>query len=57
MKRSCSQAVMAYTSDSSTRGRGRLISEFEASLEYRASSRTARVTQENHVSKKTREGQ
>jgi hypothetical protein len=32
-------------------GRGRQISEFEASLEYRVSSRTARATQRNPVSK------
>jgi hypothetical protein len=34
------------------RGRGRGISEFEASLVYRVSSRTARATQRNPVSKK-----
>jgi hypothetical protein len=33
-------------------GRGRRISEFEASLVYRVSSRTARNTQRNPVSKK-----
>jgi hypothetical protein len=33
-------------------GRGRRISEFEASLVYRVSSRTARTTQKNPVSKK-----
>jgi hypothetical protein len=33
-------------------GRGRWISEFEASLVYRVSSRTARATQKNPVSKK-----
>ena len=33
-------------------GRGRPISEFEASLVYRVSSRIARVTQRNPVSKK-----
>jgi hypothetical protein len=32
-------------------GRGRWISEFEASLVYRVSSRTARATQRNSVSK------
>jgi hypothetical protein len=32
-------------------GRGRRISEFEASLVYRVSSRTARITQRNPVSK------
>jgi hypothetical protein len=33
-------------------GRGRQISEFEDSLVYRVSSRTARATQRNPVSKK-----
>jgi hypothetical protein len=33
-------------------GRGRWISEFEASLVYRVSSRTARARQRNPVSKK-----
>jgi hypothetical protein len=32
-------------------GRGRQISEFKASLVYRVSSRTARATQRNPVSK------
>jgi hypothetical protein len=32
-------------------GRGRRISEFEATLVYRVSSRTARVTQRNPVLK------
>jgi hypothetical protein len=32
-------------------GRGRWISEFESSLVYRVSSRTARATQKNPVSK------
>jgi hypothetical protein len=32
-------------------GRGRQISEFEASLVYRVSFRTARTTQRNHASK------
>jgi hypothetical protein len=35
-------------------GRGRQISEFEASLVYRVSSRTAKATQRNPVSKKTK---
>jgi hypothetical protein len=35
-------------------GRGRQISEFEASLVYRVSSRTARATQRNPVLKKKR---
>jgi hypothetical protein len=34
------------------RGRGRQISEFKDSLVYRVSSRTARATQRNPVSKK-----
>jgi hypothetical protein len=34
--------------------RGRWISEFEASLVYKVSSRTARATQRNPVSKKTK---
>jgi hypothetical protein len=34
-------------------GRGRQISEFEASLVYKVSSRTARAAQRNPVSKKT----
>jgi hypothetical protein len=33
-------------------GRGRWISEFEASLVYKVSSRTARATQKNPVPKK-----
>jgi hypothetical protein len=33
-------------------GRGRQISEFEASLVYKVSSRTARAIQRNTVSKK-----
>jgi hypothetical protein len=35
-------------------GRGRRISEFEASLVYRVSSRTDRATQRNPVSKKNK---
>jgi hypothetical protein len=35
-------------------GRGRQISEFEASLVYKVSSRTARTTQRNPVSEKTK---
>jgi hypothetical protein len=34
--------------------RGRWISEFEASLVYRVSSRTAKATQRNPVSKKNK---
>jgi hypothetical protein len=36
-------------------GRSRQISEFKASLVYRVSSRTARATQRNPVSKKEKE--
>jgi hypothetical protein len=36
-------------------GRGRQISEFEASLVYRVSARAARATQRNPVSKKTKQ--
>jgi hypothetical protein len=36
-------------------GRGRWISEFEASLVYRVRSRTARATQRNPVSKNKKE--
>jgi hypothetical protein len=36
-------------------GRGRQISEFEASLVYRVSSRTARAIQRNLVSKKKKQ--
>jgi hypothetical protein len=36
-------------------GRGRQISEFEASLVYRVSSRSARATQRNPVSGKKKE--
>jgi hypothetical protein len=36
-------------------GRGRQISEFEASLVYRVSSRTARAIQRNPVLKKTKQ--
>jgi hypothetical protein len=35
--------------------RGRQISEFEASLVYKVSSRTARAIQRNPVSKKTKQ--
>jgi hypothetical protein len=35
-------------------GRGRQISEFEASLVYKVSSRTVRATQRNPVSKKNK---
>jgi hypothetical protein len=38
-------------------GRDRWISEFEASLVYRMSSRTARTKQRNPVSKKTKNKQ
>jgi hypothetical protein len=45
--------VVAYAfNPSNSGGRGRQISEFEASLVYKVSSRTARATQRNPVSKK-----
>ena len=48
-----SRVVAAHTGNPSTLGgRGRGISEFEASLVYRVSSRTARATQRNPVWKK-----
>jgi hypothetical protein len=47
-----SQAVVAHAFNPCTGGgRGRWISEFEASLVYRVSSRTAKATQKNPVSK------
>ena len=44
-------SVLAFN-PSTPGGRGRRISEFEASLVYRVSSRTARTIQRNPVSKK-----
>ena len=45
--------VVAHACNPSTLGgRGRWISEFEASLVYRVSPRTARAIQKNPVSKK-----
>jgi hypothetical protein len=41
--------------DQHSGGRGRQISEFEASLVYKVSSRTARATQRNPVSKKQKQ--
>jgi hypothetical protein len=47
-----SQAVVAHAfNPQHSGGRGRQISEFEASLVYRVSSRTARATQRNPVLK------
>ena len=49
------QAVVVHAFNPSTLGsRGRWISEFEASLVYNVSSRTARATQRNSVSRKKR---
>jgi hypothetical protein len=42
---------------STQEGRSRQISEFEASLVYKVSSRTVRATQRNPVSKKRKEKQ
>ena len=50
-----SKAVVAHAFNPSTLGgRGGQISEFEASLVYRVSFRTARAIQRNPVSKKTK---
>ena len=43
--------VEAHAFNPSTQGRGRWISEFETSLLYIVSSRTAMATQRNSVSK------
>ena len=51
-KPSLRQAVVMHSSNPCIRGRGRQISEFKATLVYRLSSRTARATQRNPVSKK-----
>ena len=49
-----SQAVVAHACNPSTLGgRGRWISEFDASLVYRVSSRTARAMQRNPCFEKT----
>jgi hypothetical protein len=45
---------LSKTKSQHSGGRGRRISEFEASLVYRVSSRTAKATQRNPVSKKTK---
>jgi hypothetical protein len=51
--KSCWAVVAAHAFNPSTRGgRGRRISEFEASLVYKVSSRTARAIQRNPVLKK-----
>ena len=48
-----SRAVLAHACNPSTLGgRSRRMSEFEASLVYRVSSRTSRAIQRNPVSKK-----
>jgi hypothetical protein len=47
--------VVALALNPSTWETGRWISEFEASLVYRVSSRTARATQRNPVSKNNKE--
>ena len=54
MKIKTDWAVVAHALNPSTwGGRGRWISEFQASLVYRVSSRTARATQRTPVSTKT----
>ena len=49
-----SQALVRHAFNLSTGGRGRSISELEASLVYRVSSKTARATQRNPAWKKER---
>jgi hypothetical protein len=50
-KKQWGQAVVAHAFDpQNLGGRGRQISEFEASLVYKVRSRTARATQRNPVS-------
>ena len=50
------RAVVAHACNPSTLGgRGKRISEFEASLVYRVSSRTVRTTQRNPVLEKKKE--
>jgi hypothetical protein len=44
--------LLKYKDYQHSGGRGRQISEFEASLVYRVRSRTAKATQRNPVSKK-----
>jgi hypothetical protein len=52
-----SRAVVAHAFNLSTwGGRGRWISEFEVSLVYKVSSRTARATERNPVSKNQKPG-
>jgi hypothetical protein len=48
--------VVVHAFNPSTGGRGRQISEFEASLVYKVSSRTARAIERIPVSKKKKEG-
>jgi hypothetical protein len=58
LKRRWFWAVVAHALIEHLGGRGRWISEFEASLVYKVSSRTARATQRNSVSggKKKKKG-
>jgi hypothetical protein len=49
-----SQAMVAHAFNPSTQRQRQRNSEFEASLLYRASSRTARATQRKPVPKKTK---
>jgi hypothetical protein len=59
-KKILSWAVVAHTFNPGIQhlgGRGRRISEFEASLAYRVSSRTNRAIQKNPVSKKQKRKQ
>jgi hypothetical protein len=54
-KKSISQAWWHTPLIPALGGRGRWISEFKASLFYKVSSRTARATQRNPVSKKQKQ--
>jgi hypothetical protein len=54
-KHQCAPAVVAHAFNPHLGGRGRRISEFKASLVFRVSSRTVRVTQRNPVSNKTKQ--
>jgi hypothetical protein len=50
LKNEDTQGVVAHAFSQHSGGRGKKISEFEASLVYKVSSRTARATQRNPVS-------
>jgi hypothetical protein len=52
IKANLQPGLVAHAFNPSRGGRGRWISEFEASLVYKVSSRTARAIQRNPVSRK-----